>query len=89
MAETTSYPPVGGAATDGHATTPAAIAIAWFVVILPAAWGITQTLKQATLLFKNSPAATTPAAASGAIPAPISAPTLGPAPTTTTTPTTR
>lgn len=56
MAETTTYE-----STGGHATSPVAIAVAWIVVIIPAAWGITQTLKQATQLFKNPPAQTTTA----------------------------
>lgn len=60
MAETTTYESASGPAPDGHATSPVTIAIAWIVVILPAAWGITQTIKQSTQLFKNPPAAVTP-----------------------------
>ena len=89
MAETVSYASAGMSPGDGHATSPVAIAVAWIVVIIPAAWGITQTIRQSTQLFKNPPAVATPTTPSGAKNTPISAPMLGPAPTTTTAPATR
>ena len=65
MAETIS----SGTATprEGPTTSPALIAVAWIVVVIPAGWGIFQTLKQSTQLFRRP------------IPAAVSAP----APTTT------
>lgn len=80
MAETVNYE-----STGGHATSSVAIAIAWIVVIIPAAWGITQTIRQSTQLFKSPPPQVAPVTSSGARNAPLSAPTLGPAATTTTT----
>ena len=37
------------------------VAIAWLVVILPTAWGLSYTVKNALKLFQSQPAATAPA----------------------------
>ena len=37
------------------------IAIAWLVVILPTAWGLNYTVKNALKLFQTKPAAAAPA----------------------------
>lgn len=47
-----------GTPADKPATTPTSlIAVAWLVVALPAAWGVTQTTRQAAALFQSAPAA--------------------------------
>ncbi len=42
-------------------SSPALIATAWFVVVVPTLWGLTFTVQNALKLFKNPPAAAAPA----------------------------
>jgi hypothetical protein len=41
-------------------SSPAMIALAWAIVILPTAWGFNYTLQNAMKIFTSTPAATTP-----------------------------
>ena len=34
--------------------------VAWLLVIIPAAWGVTQTIRQSMVLFTATPPAATP-----------------------------
>lgn len=43
-------------------SNPLLVAAAWLVVILPTAWGLSYTVKNAMKLFQPQPAATAPAA---------------------------
>ena len=42
-------------------SSPLLIALAWLVVILPAGWGLSYTLKNAAKLFAPAPSALPPA----------------------------
>ena len=42
-------------------TSPLWLAVAWIVVTIPLAWGVSQTVKKSVPLFRASEAATTPA----------------------------
>jgi len=49
--------PVYSSATENHSTTnPLLIAVAWIVVGVPLAWGVTQTGKTSFSLFRHPPA---------------------------------
>ena len=41
-------------------TSPLLLIVAWLVVGIPAAWGVSQTVMRSLDLFKSSPATTTP-----------------------------
>ena len=45
-----------------RASSPILIAIAWIIVGVPAAWGVTQTLHKSMALFQSPPPTTAPAA---------------------------
>ncbi len=46
--------------TNAKSTSPALIAVAWVVVILPAAWGLRYTVANALKLFTAPAAASAP-----------------------------
>ncbi|HEX8911595.1 MAG TPA: hypothetical protein VF796_04490 [Humisphaera sp.] len=43
-------------------TSRATVALAWLVVLVPAGWGVSQTVLQATALFRAPPPTDAPAA---------------------------
>jgi hypothetical protein len=48
--------------TNGKKSSPLLIAAAWLIVIIPTAWGLDYTVKNALKIFSTStPAATVPA----------------------------
>jgi hypothetical protein len=50
-------------ASDGqHATSPLIIALAWLVVAIPLAWGVSQTAITSAKLFQSAPPAPAPPA---------------------------
>ena len=55
--------PTSGAASPRR-TSSLAVALAWLVVILPAAWGITQTIRTSLRLFAAPVAPAAPSAPS-------------------------
>ena len=52
---------------SGKRSSPAAIALAWLIVVVPTAWGLTHTVQSAMKIFTAAPAADTKPA--GAAPA--------------------
>lgn len=51
-------------------SSPALVAVAWLVVLVPAGWGLTYTVQNAMKLFSAPPAAAAPAVAPAPAPAP-------------------
>lgn len=51
-------------------SSPLAIALAWFIVVVPTAWGLTYTVQNALKIFTSAPASAAPAAAPAPAPAP-------------------
>jgi len=49
------------------ATSPLRLALAWLIVGLPAAWGISQTAIQAAALFRAAPAVVKPTPATQSV----------------------
>jgi hypothetical protein len=56
-------PDAAPAPRTAPASSPILIAVAWLVVILPTAWGLTLTAKNALKIFERTPAPTAPAPA--------------------------
>ena len=52
----------GGFPAPAHRNSPVLLALAWAVVAIPAAWGISMTAKTSVQLFKPTAPATTHAA---------------------------
>ena len=46
-------------ADNVHKSSPALIATAWLLVLLPTGWGLTYTVQNAMKLFTSAPAAPT------------------------------
>jgi hypothetical protein len=42
-------------------SSPALVALAWLIVIVPTAWGLNYTVQNAMKLFTSTPAASAPA----------------------------
>ena len=47
--------------TNGKASSPLLIAVAWLIVILPTGWGLTYTVQNALKIFTKGTAAAAPA----------------------------
>ena len=47
--------PTDNTSAPVHRTSPVLLILAWLVVGIPAAWGVTQTVKRSMDLFKSSP----------------------------------
>lgn len=45
-------------------SSPALIAVAWLIVLVPAGWGLTYTVQNALKIFQTGAAPTVPASAS-------------------------
>ena len=67
--------PFGYAAVPPRGTSPLLLIVAWLIVGIPAAWGVTQTAKRSMDLFKSAPGSTVPATSA----APSELPTVPPA----------